>query len=333
MSYKNPNTPQSAEDSCPPPTAFNYSWRRHMPSDLNRIHDSSFSIVPVPIEGSSPPPPAPPPSLRASLQLESTEPWDAPLSFELTIAEGESRLPSSTPTFRIRDRTRSSDCFPLFPGFPSPPSYSNRGEFGSPLQVSNCIEDDDASTQVDPSSPGNSMYSNTDTITDTIYYDDFCQEYEPLYRFHRSRTASSNLCQLTISNDGLHSRMRRDQRIPRKPVPSVELKLNPARCSSLRDRRRSSPVVSDLKLHPQYLTESLSPTFSESSLSVRATTYATRSFFDFSSDDDEPTACLQRGTTQPDSLQQTASGNGRTRFRRSLSNASTALRNIMLCGR
>lgn len=333
MSYEYPSYPQSAGDLCPPPTAFNYSWRRHVPSDLSRIHDSSFSIVRVPLEESSPPPP-PPPSLRASpLPLESREPWDAPLSFEPIIAEAERRLSSSIPTFRGRDRTSSSNCFPQSPRFPSPPGCPNRVEFGSPPQVSNCVEDDDASTQVDPSSPGNSMYSNTDTVTDTIYYDDFCQEYEPLHRFHRSRTVPSNLCQWKILNDGVYSHTRRDRRILRKPVPSVNFIINPARFSSLRDRRPSSPAVSDLKLHPEYLMESPSPTFSESSLPVQTTAYAARSFFDFSNDDDEPSVPVQRTTTRSDSLQQTISGKGRTRFRRGLSNATTALRNIILCGR
>ena len=332
MSYEYPNSPKSPGDLCPPPTAFNYSWRRHMPSDLNRIHDSNFSIVRVPLEDSSPPPP-PPPSLRASpLQLEFTEPWDEPLSFEPIAAEAGRRLPSSTPTLSSRDKTRSSDCLPLFPRFPSPPSRPNRGEFGSPFQVSSCVEDDDESTQVDSGSPGNSMYSNTDTVTDTIYHDDFFQEYEPLRRFHRSRTVSVNLCQWKIPNDGIHSRVRKDQRILRKPVPSAELKPTPARFSSLRDRRPSSPVVGDLKLRPQYLMKSPSPTLSESSLPVQATTYAARSFFDFSNDDDEPSVPVQKTATQSDSLQQTSSGSGRTRFRRSLSDAFTALRNIVLCG-
>ncbi|KAL9105967.1 MAG: hypothetical protein Q9187_008629 [Circinaria calcarea] len=332
MSNEFPNSPQPAIDPCPPSTSFNYSWRRHGPSDLNRIHDSCFSIVRVPLEDSTPPPPPPPPSSRASpLQLEATEPWDAPLSFEPFIVEAEQDPSSSSLT--LKRRSRPSDCFSLLPTFPSPPSGPDRGEFRSPLQFRNCAENDDSSTQVDPSSPGNSMYSNTDTITDTIYYDDLCQEYEPLHGFHRSQTVSSNLCQQKMLNDRKYSRISRDHGILRKPVPSAELKSGPVRLSSLQDRRPSSSVMSDLKLRRHYPTESTWPTFSESPLPVAAPTHTAKSFFDFSDNDDEPSAPLHKSAIRSNSLQRTNSANGRTRLGRSLSNASTALRKIMLCGR
>ena len=332
MSNEIPNSPQPAIDPCPPSTSFNYSWRRHIPSDLNRIHDSCFSIVRVPLEESTPPPPPPPPSSRASpLQLESTEPWDAPLSFEPVIAEAE-QDPSSSP-LTLKCCRRPSDCFSLLPTFPSPPSGLDRGEFRSSLQVRNCAENDDVSTQIDPCSPGNSMYSNADTIADTIYYDDFCQEYEPLHGFHRSQTVSSNLCQQKIPNDRKYSRISRDHRILRKPVPSAELKSGPAPFSSFQDRRPSSPVMSDLKLRRHYPTESTWPALSESLLPVEATTYTAKSFFDFSNDDDEPSAPVHRSAIRSHSLRRSNSAKGRTRLRRSLSNASTALRKIMLCGR
>ena len=232
---------------------------------------------------------------------------------------------------------------------------------------SNTVGDDDTITEVDPSSPSHSLYSNSETLTSTTSHNGIGQQAgeedfsKPLKRSQKALTDLHGL-QTSYHVNPFYPPAKQNH-ITRKPVPPPNTTSRRYyHFSSLPSRRISrpfdidspptSPIThnsnSNSNTTPKPPTPS-SPTQKNNNKDA-TTTLLPSSFMNLDSDDDDdddnddvepdsPHTWFLRSSFTLSSRRRTTTGSGsngsstkRRSFRRSLSNATNSLRSAMLCG-